>query len=408
MIDQLTRPVLGRLATLEADVADIAAAPVHLLSVAERREALLRLTRLCDQIAAARLRVMAAGDDVAAVDGHHGIASWLAARTRADRARLARETRLAQTLDRRWPLVGAGFADGAVNLDQAHVLVAALDALPGDLPADTVELAETHLVAQAARFGPTDLKRLGRRVLDVVAPQIGEDHERRALEVEEARARQAATLFTRRVGDGTTVVNIRLADTLADRLLTCLNAFTSPRQATGQPGEKVPHYRKLGSAFGALIETLDPHRLPLHGGDATTVIVTIDHQALLTGLGAADVGATGRISASEARRLACTANLIPAVLGTASEVLDLGRTARLFTRAQRKALAVRDRTCRAEGCTIPAPWCEAHHRDSWSRAGPTDLANGVLYCSWHHHRAHDPGYTRTTMPNGDTRFHRRE
>ena len=106
--------------------------------------------------------------------------------------------------------------------------------------------------------------------------------------------------------------------------------------------------------------------------------------------------------------MACTANILPAVLGGKSEVLDLGRTSRLFRPAQRKAMIVRDRECRAEGCTIPAAWCEAHHWGRpWARGGRTDLKDGVLLCSWHHHRAHDHTYDASRMPNGDVRFARR-
>lgn len=171
--------------------------------------------------------------------------------------------------------------------------------------------------------------------------------------------------------------------------------------------------RRLGQAFCTLLESLDPRRLPLHGGDATTVLVTLDHTTLRDGLAAAGVATSTspegrlRISPAQARRLACTATLIPAVLGSRSEVLDLGRATRLFTPAQRKALALRDRVCRAEGCTTPATWCEAHHLDPWSRGGTTDLANGILLCSHHHHRAHDDRYTTHQMPNGDLRYHRR-
>ena len=96
------------------------------------------------------------------------------------------------------------------------------------------------------------------------------------------------------------------------------------------------------------------------------------------------------------------------VLGGKSEVLDQGRARRLFTAAQRKALAVRDQGCRAEGCDIPAAWCEAHHFDRpWAADGRTDLADGKLLCSWHHHRAHDDRYHHLLLPNGDVRFHRR-
>ncbi|MGL5810133.1 MAG: HNH endonuclease signature motif containing protein, partial [Nocardioides sp.] len=104
----------------------------------------------------------------------------------------------------------------------------------------------------------------------------------------------------------------------------------------------------------------------------------------------------------------CTAGIIPLVLGGTSEPLDLGRKQRLFTPAQRRAMAVRDRTCRAVGCDIPAPWCEAHHaKEPWSRGGKTNLADGKLLCQFHHQRAHDPAYHHAELPGGDVRFHRR-
>jgi len=116
----------------------------------------------------------------------------------------------------------------------------------------------------------------------------------------------------------------------------------------------------------------------------------------------------GRISAAQARRLACDAGILPAELGGHSEVLDLGRTRRLFSPAQRKALAIRDRTCRAEGCDIPAAWCEAHHAAKpWSREGRTDLKDGLLLCRFHHHRAHDQAWRADRLTDGRVRFHRR-
>jgi hypothetical protein len=141
-------------------------------------------------------------------------------------------------------------------------------------------------------------------------------------------------------------------------------------------------------------------------------MVTIALADLKKDLAAASVTGSSegelRISASEARRLACNAMIIPAVLGGSSEILDLGRARRLFTPAQRKALALRDKTCRADACTVPANWCEAHHFETpWSRGGLTNLKHGKLFCPWHHQRAHDSRYTVDEMPNGDVRFNRR-
>jgi hypothetical protein len=80
----------------------------------------------------------------------------------------------------------------------------------------------------------------------------------------------------------------------------------------------------------------------------------------------------------------------------------------LFSPAQRKAMAIRDRRCRAEGCDIPAAWCEAHHAQRpWATGGCTDLAHGILLCSFLHHRAHDHRWDPSRLPNGDVRYTRR-
>jgi hypothetical protein len=94
------------------------------------------------------------------------------------------------------------------------------------------------------------------------------------------------------------------------------------------------------------------------------------------------------MSAGQTRRLACNAQLIPAVLAGDSTILDLGLAQRLFTRYQRIALAVRDRGCIWPGCDRPPAWCEAHHITAWKNLGPTNLDNGCLLCSFHHHLAH--------------------
>ena len=406
-------PVLaaaGALAELLEGVADV---PVEFLGTDDTREALLTVGRIAAEVEGLRLRLIAAAGDVAADDGCRDVASWLVARTRAERGTSRRSERLAHSLATRWQRVSAALATGTINAEQVEAIVRSLDELPGDLPAETRTLAEVHLVGQAQHFGPRELRALGRRILDVVAPEVGEERARRLLEAEERRALQRTRLVSQRRGDGTTLFRIAVPDAAADRLLTYLHAFTSPRREPTidehvDRSERVPYDVKLGHAFCAMLERLDPSRLPVHGGDATTVVVTVDLKTLIDGFGTAALGSDTEISAAQARRLACTAKILPMVLGGKSEVLDLGRSARLFSRSQRTALAVRDRTCRAQGCDIPAAWCEAHHAAApWSRGGRTDLRDGRLLCSWHHHRAHDERYQHTELPNGDVRFHRR-
>ena len=114
-----------------------------------------------------------------------------------------------------------------------------------------------------------------------------------------------------------------------------------------------------------------------------------------------------RHSDAELRRLACEAGIIPAVLGTSSQPLDLGRTARLYSKAQRIALGLRDGGCTAKGCETSASGCHAHHDDPWSRLGLTDLTNGRLLCPRHHRLAHDSRYAMTIHADNKVTFARR-
>ncbi len=148
-----------------------------------------------------------------------------------------------------------------------------------------------------------------------------------------------------------------------------------------------------GLAFVSLLERLPTDHLPHKV--AATVVITLDHHTLVTGLGAAGVDTGIEISAADARRLACTAGLIPAVLGTSSVPLDLGRSTRLFSQAQRVALAGLYDSCAVDGCDRPFAWCEIHHTRAWAEGGPTNLANAVPVCSFHHHRLDDPDFNHT-------------
>jgi hypothetical protein len=296
----------------------------------------------------------------------------------------------------------------------SDVLVRCLDELPGDLDGELRTKAEAHLVAEAGHFDPKALRRLGRHVLRVVAPDAAEAHEEQALLAEEARARAVTKVSFRPRGDGTTDLYARLPDAMASRVRAYLDAYASPRRFSRDSDvDQLPIGRRRGVAFCALLEHVPASGLPQHGGTPTQVVVMIDLDTLrgqLTehGLGVAETSTGDLISAAEARRLACTAGIVPVVMGGRSEILDLGRTQRLFSAAQHKALGIRDRGCRAEGCELPAAWCEAHHANQpWSQGGRTDLADGVLLCSFHHHRAHDSRYDTRRLSNGDVRYTRR-
>ncbi len=432
-------PIVGCAQLIESALSQVAELNPIYMSPSDQAEALLLVQRDLNRLTELQLRLMAAADDMAARDGARDPAGWIAHRARLDRRDARRRQRLARSLDTKWHRVREALRDGHLNVDQADVICRALEELPDDLDAALVEKAEKHLIGAAADHDPRELRVLGRKVLEVLDPDAADEHEGKLLAKQERQARKKTWLTFRNAGDGTTYVKGRLPTPIADRLRRYLDSIASPRRPDNRSGDnsgdnragntgtgsnpssgntsdteaptstpdRSPYDVRLGRAFCSLLEHWDPSRLPIQGGAATAVTITIDLDALRRGLGVATTDTGETITAAEARRLACTAGLLPAVLGTDSEVLDLGRTSRLFSPAQRRAMALRDKTCRAEGCDTPAAWCEAHHANQpWSTGGRTDLDDGALLCSWHHHRAHDPDYGHQRLPNGDFRFHR--
>ena len=159
-----------------------------------------------------------------------------------------------------------------------------------------------------------------------------------------------------------------------------------------------------------MIESYPAEHLPTTGGCSATVVVTMTLEQLLADLheaGVCTLDTGGRISATEARRLACTAGIIPMVLGGTGQVLDVGRRRRLHTEPMRLAMGVRDGGCTALGCETPPGRCHAHHDTPWSEGGTTTIATGRLLCPHHHRRIHDPKYETRRTPGGKVSFHRR-
>jgi len=117
----------------------------------------------------------------------------------------------------------------------------------------------------------------------------------------------------------------------------------------------------------------------------------------------------GPVTPAALQRFLCNATVHRLVISVDGEVLDAGYDIRLANRAQRRALRYRHQGCAFPGCSAPASWCEAHHVVSYDpddEAGPTDMANLVLLCRFHHHRVHDDGYQLTLNPDGTVEVRR--
>ncbi|TAL28028.1 MAG: HNH endonuclease, partial [Phenylobacterium sp.] len=323
-------------------------------------------------------------------------------KTRMTQAEAARKVKLAKALEQHEPVAEA-LAAGDVLLDQAAAICHAVDALPDHVEADTKTQARDFLLNAAKDHDAKVLRIQGRRILDVVAPEVGEAEEARQLAKEEREAEAKARLSMHDDGHGTTYGRFAIRTAEADMFRKALQAIASPKAG----GEGLsPH--GMGLAFMEYVRRYPADQLPTAGGVAATVVVTMTLETLLGGLKAAQLDTGTMISPGLARKLACEAGVIPVVLGGRSEVLDVGRRRRFHTKAQRIAMAVRDQGCAAMGCERPTSACHAHHLIPWSKGGDTSAEGGVLLCPRHHTLAHHDDYDLTHHPDGKIAFTRRE
>ena len=125
------------------------------------------------------------------------------------------------------------------------------------------------------------------------------------------------------------------------------------------------------------------------------IVVHVDLETLQHGLHAGGTCRTALgadLPIETVRRLACEAEILPVVLDGRSVPIDVGRSKRLATVHQRRALEAIHPTCAIPDCEVNIDHCNVHHIDYWENGGSTDLNNMIPLCSRHHHAAHEGGW----------------
>jgi hypothetical protein len=131
------------------------------------------------------------------------------------------------------------------------------------------------------------------------------------------------------------------------------------------------------------------------------IVVHVDLETLQHGLHAGGTCRTALgadLPVETVRRLACEAEILPVVLDGRSVPIDVGRSKRLATIHQRRALEAIHPTCAIPDCEVIFDHCNVHHIDYWENGGATDLNNMVPLCSRHHHAAHEGGWKLELNP----------
>jgi hypothetical protein len=389
------------------------------MSAEELCRAVCLEARLEARVAGLKLHTVAAAEAAGAASASAAAdtGAWAASAAGRTRSRSWGAVWLANLLDEKYPHTRAALAGGRISEEHAAVIVRAAEAVPdGVTPAD-LALCEERLVAKAETMCPRRLRRAARRLLEPLSRQLADVHEEGLLLQQERHAEAETWLTLGDNGDGTYSGRFTVPELHGILLRTALETLSSPRRygrdRSGRPvedptipgmGARLSWPEALGAAFVELLEHLPTTG---HTRSGVTLVVHVDEDELRAGAGSATLPTGAAISVAEARRLACEAGQLPLVLSGRSQPLDLGASTRLFSRAQALALSAVHDTCAAEGCERPFAWSELHHLRPWGEGGPTDLANAVPLCGFHHRRIHDNRYHHERQPDGSIRFRHR-
>lgn len=356
------------------------------------------------------------------------VAHWLAWACSMTPGVAREHVRVARAL-RRMPEVRSAFREGRLSYSKVREVTRVVDVVDD---AQLVELALTATASQLARtvgaFRAADGTRIQQQAKRAVTWQTRADgmlEVRTVLPTEEGAVVVAALAAARdqfgcppaKSGPGETgEVSATPAYTQADALLDVARAFldaaTEDRSgedrrlvvvhvAADQLGtggarsaacpEDVPAGTSETESKGGDLSGDVPAGRPeteSEGGDLSWDVPAGTSPGAGTSDPTCHVEGVGPVEPGTAQRLACDADLLGAVVDAHGDVLALGRTRRLVSRAQRRALMIRDGMCQFPGCH-QTRHLDAHHRVPWSEGGPTDLDNLVLLCQFHHTAVHE-------------------
>ena len=367
------------------------------LSATRRLELVSAAQRVHQRVEALMLALLAEADtaDAALQAAGTPSVSWLAGAANKSRRESARLMFQAKAVTSRDGVRDATLT-GQISPGHARAINKVFDQLPETLTGAQTAAAEDLLLSMAARMPAADLEQTTSQVLVAVAPADAAEQDGLRLQRQAEQAYRNRALRFHDDHQGSILFSGCLPTTEGQQFLTQIRAWSESarRNALEARDPATPMLTLEQRQADALIDMLAAHAraktAPGVGGDRPRVVVTIGHADLRR-----DLLHTGRIadgqqlSAGELRRLACDADILPAVLDGPSQVLDVGRDHRLVTPAIRAALTLRDKGCSYPTCDAPAARCDAHHILPWWDGGTTALNNLLLLCP-HHHRLIEP------------------
>jgi hypothetical protein len=354
------------------------------------------LQRAVEQLEVERLRRLSEIDRrrIFERDGHLSAAAWLATTFKVTWGSARQSVRVARALED-MPTTRRALDDGDLSMSAVRLLVMAREADP-----DAFQRDEAQLVEAARIHSMNDLQRVAaywRQAVEREHSLDGDD------KLRERRRLHASVSFL-----GMVRVDGDLDPEAGETLLTALRAvLDAESRSRSQDDVRTPAQRRADALAEICRQWLDMADRPTVAGERPHVTVTVGAEALQnTSAGTSELDHVGPVDPRAARRLACDASVMRVVMAGRSEPLDVGRRTPVVPPAIRRAVILRDRTCRFPGCDRPHAWCDAHHVVHWADGGRTALSNLVLMCRRHHRMVHRPGGIRSELADGQPIFKR--
>jgi Domain of unknown function (DUF222) len=293
----------------------------------------------------------------------------------------ARRSLTGEALDPTYPATAAALATGEIGPEHAAAIAETVEAIPAPERAEHADQVETTLLEHAHTNDPRTVRLLGQRILAHLDPDGPSPDEQRQ---QQTHRRVSMT----RLPDGTGLIEGRLSPTcqaIWEAVLTPL-AARRPDDALG-PDQRTPAQRLHDAFEEAGRRLLGTGDLPDHAGLPCQLIITLSLTDLERRAGRATTHHGGTLTINDALRLAADGKMLPAVLDDNGGILGYGRSRRLASPGQRRALFARDRGCTFPGCDRSAAQSEIHHATDWANGGRTDLDSMAIACApkmgWH-------------------------
>ncbi len=361
-----------------------------------KSDRLVELLEIRERLDAEILRAAGSWDRDRAweIDGSLSPRAWLAHRTPlsdGDAQRLVKNARIAEQHQE----FSAALAGGEITTQHVETVGRVVSKEREPLLADHAEM----LVDQARRLPVGDFATVMRHWASLADDQLRNDSYARKWDRRHLHASVGL--------DGWVTGDFYLDPVAGASLLTALDHAAPPDPEDAPDGARTLSQRRADG----LVDLISQHiNGGVPGSNPPQVNAVVDVASLLgeppdVATTRCEIDGIGPVVRTALGQMCCDARFTRFIMSGPSQVLDMGRSTRLVTSAQRRALIVRDQHCRFPSCNRRTQWCDAHHIAGWVESlGETNIDNLILLCRRHHTLVHNSRWMITRTADGEFEF----